>query len=141
MSDNNAENQSSYNAFGHDPFGKIAHICHYFFGPEWQPTSQIHLERLPITDRQPRYGQPAPTQMDQLPESFTPRPPPLYFGTPTPPYIDGPLVFDPKLFARIALCLSPSRRNTDPSKALCYQKIHGTEVMNRGVCFMSFFRR
>jgi hypothetical protein len=35
--------------------------------------------------RQPRYGQPAPAQLDQLPELFTPRPPPLYFGTPTPP--------------------------------------------------------
>jgi hypothetical protein len=126
--------ESSYNAFGYDPFGKIAHLCHYFFGPKWQPTTQIHLENLRVTRDQPRYGQPAPSQLDQLPKSFTPRPPPLYLGTPSPPYIDGPLVFDSRLFARMASCLSPSKRNTNPSKALCYKRTHGMEVMNGGVC-------
>lgn len=123
---------SSYNAFGYDPVGMIAHICHYSYGPEWEPTSQIHLEHLRIPGGQPRYGQPASTQLDQLPELFTPRPPPLYFGTPTPPYVDGPLIFDPQLFAGVAHCLSISKGNIDPSKALCYKRIHGTEVMKGG---------
>jgi len=72
MSGNDAKNQSSYNAFRHDPFGKIAHICHYFFGPEWQLRMQVHLESLLITSGQPVYGQPTPTQLDWLPELFTP---------------------------------------------------------------------
>jgi hypothetical protein len=123
---------SDYNAYGYDPLGVIAHVCHYFFGPEWQPATQNHLEDLCITG-QPRYGQPAASQADKLPKSFTPRPPPLYFGTPSPPYATGPLVFDPKLLAGAIFCLA-RRRNTDSSKTLCYKRIHGTEVMDGGTC-------
>jgi len=31
---------SDYNAYGYDPLGMIAHVCHLFFGPEWQPATQ-----------------------------------------------------------------------------------------------------
>ena len=132
LASNDAHDDSSYNAFGYDPLGMIAHICHHFYGPEWQPSSQIHLKHLRVIGDQPRYGQAAASQLERLPTPFIPRPPPLYLGTPTPPYVDGPLVFDPRLFAGVAHCLSTSKRNTDPSKALCYKRIHGTEVMNGG---------
>lgn len=125
---------SDYNAYGYDPLGLIAHACHHFFGPEWQPETQYHLEGLCITG-QPRYGQPTTSQADKLPRSFTPRPPPFYFGTPSPPYITGPAVFDPKLLSGAISCLA-RRKNTNTSKALCYKRIHGTEVMDGGTCRM-----
>jgi hypothetical protein len=123
--------ESDYNAYGYDPLGLVAHLCHYFFGPEWQPTTQRHLQSLVITGIQPRYGPPAPVQAKMLPHSFTPRPPPLYYGAPFPPYVKGPLVFDPQFVLEMSLCLV-RRKNTDPSKALCYKKVHGMEVMDGG---------
>jgi hypothetical protein len=49
----NADINSEYNAFGHDPFGIVAHLCHYFFGPEWRPTTNRHLIGLPIPRGRP----------------------------------------------------------------------------------------
>ena len=132
-----ADIDSEYNAFGYDPFGIVAHLCHYFFGPEWRPTTNGHLDGLPITKGRPRYGQPSPHQARLLPVSFTFRPPPLYFGTPTAgSYIDGPLNFEPCIFA--ALLLRPLRHiGIDPTTADCYQDIHGMEVMNEGALKVS----
>lgn len=128
----NADVDSEYNTFGHDPFGIVAHLCHYFFGPEWRPTTNRHLIGLPVPKGQPRYGQPSPQQAQLLPVPFTPRPPPLYFGTPSAgSYIDGPIHFDPRIFA--ALVLHPLRqRDIDSSEAECYKDTHGMEVMNEG---------
>ena len=128
----NDDIESEYNAFGHDPFGVVAHLCHYFFGPEWRPTTNDHLNGLPITKGRPRYGQPSPQQARLLPATFTPRPPPLYFGAPSAgSYIDGPLNFEPRILA--ALVLQPLQHiGTDPSQADCYQDRHGMEVMNGG---------
>ena len=132
MNSSSTDALSDYNAYRYDPLGLIAHVYHSFFGPEWQPTIQHHLEGLWITG-QPRYGPPVPSQADKLPKLFTPWPPPLYFGAPSPPYITGPLLFDPKLLSGAIFCLV-CKRNTNPSKTLCYKRIHDMEVMNRGRC-------
>jgi hypothetical protein len=125
--------ESEYNVFGYDPFGAVAHLSHCFFGPEWKPTTYAHLRGLPTITGQPRYGQPAPSQAQLLPTSFTPRPPPLYFEIPSPgSYVDGPLVFDRHMFAALLLRPLP-HTGTDPSEAPCYKDIHGMEVMNGGV--------
>ena len=125
------DSESDYNAFGYDPLGLIAHLSHHFFGPEWQPTTFVHLKGLPITAGQPRYGPPSRGQADLSPESFTPQPPPLYYGTPCPPYIEGLSIFNPSIFAALSIRL-PRIRDINPSRAACYKKIHGTEVMDGG---------
>ena len=110
----------------------VAHLSQHFFGPEWQLTTSVHLAG------QPCYGPPAHHgQADLLPELFTPQPPPLYHGTPCPPYIEGPPIFDLHIFAALSIWL-PCIRDIDPSRATCYKKIHGMEVMNVGACMHNF---
>lgn len=127
--------ESGYNAFGYDPTGIIAHLCHHFFGPEWTPEDWTHRQDMPPTTvGYPCYGLPSPGQVKSLPKSFTPRPPPLYFGLPTPPYINGPRVFNPDIWVALRVGCDLSHRRLDASNAKCYKQVHGTEVKNGGQC-------
>jgi hypothetical protein len=68
----NVDIDSEYNVFGHDSFRIVAHLCHYFFGPEWMPTTNGHLIGLPVPKGRPRYGQPFSQQAQLLPVPFKP---------------------------------------------------------------------
>jgi hypothetical protein len=49
----------------------------------------------------PRYGLPAPHQIPWLPPDYNPNQPPPYHGAPKLPYILGPAIFNPKVFAAL----------------------------------------
>jgi hypothetical protein len=87
---------ANYNAFGRDPHGLIAHLAAWFFGPNWIPPfpHQVFVGR----PEPPRYGPPAAYQLNSLPPSFLPNPPPEYFGRPTSPFIDPPPYLDLEWF-------------------------------------------
>lgn len=90
---------SDYNVFGYDPKGFIAHLAALFYGPEWRPRILGPRPYYTGAIQPPRYGHPALHQMPCLPEDFVVCPPPLYFGTPSPPYLPPPRSFYPDLAA------------------------------------------
>lgn len=92
---------NNYNIFGYDPNGVLAHLCAYFFGPSWRPTSFKHLPRWKGEVLPPRFGPPGPQQAECLPKGFTENPPPMYYGCPRPPYLPGPRLFDPEAFSAL----------------------------------------
>ncbi|RDB23628.1 hypothetical protein Hypma_009521 [Hypsizygus marmoreus] len=94
---------ANYNAFGRDPNGRVAYLASFFYGPDYVPA--ITLQQFGGPPEPPRYGPPARYQLACLPPGFQPRRPPNFLdpedpdGVPEPPYLDGPEVFDPRLFA------------------------------------------
>ncbi|KAG6810628.1 hypothetical protein H0H92_011062 [Tricholoma furcatifolium] len=75
---------ADYNAFGFDPYGRIAYIAAELYGSDYVPSNTV---RRFIGDVQPpRYGPPAPYQRHVLPPGWTPKPSPYcsMWGTPPP---------------------------------------------------------
>lgn len=99
---------ADYNAFGRDPYGRIAYLCALFFGPhDYVPSvtsSQFVGRAAP-----PRYGPPAPYQVPCLPPGFIPQPPPDYLedlpeldSMDSAWFLDPPEIFDPQAFYALA---------------------------------------
>lgn len=101
---------SSSNALGYDPDGRVAHLVQHLFGP-WVPhvirrarfTGQYHAP--------PRYGPPTADQLPWLPITFVPQNPPPYYGSPRAPYLPPPPLYDATVFS--ALTSRPRRRQID----------------------------
>lgn len=89
---------ANFNAFGRDRYGVKAHCFAWFFGPGYVPDTFDHLPQFKGRVLPPRYGPPSPQQVPWLPLKWKPRPPPFYYGTPSPPYLPKPQVFNPNLF-------------------------------------------
>ena len=62
---------SNYNAFGHDPDGKIAYLAALFYGPGWVP--RVTPKQFEGPPALPRFGPPALYQESCLPPRFKPR--------------------------------------------------------------------
>lgn len=88
---------ADFNAFGEDPYGKKAHYFALFFGPAYVPDNFDHIPRFQGQVLPPRYGPPSPQQALWLPIGWKPKPPPSYYGTPFPPYLPKPPIFNPNL--------------------------------------------
>jgi hypothetical protein len=96
---------SDYNIFGYDPEGRLAHLVAHFYGPAWRPESLTHLQRFEgKVVGPPRYGPPVPCQIPYHSSNYIPRPPPDYHGSPKPPYLPAPVVFDPECFKAMLCC-------------------------------------
>lgn len=102
-----ADTCADYNAFGRDPYGRIAYLCAMFFGPHYSPAvtpSQFVGRTTP-----PRYGPPAKYQLACIPLGFIPHPPPNYLedlpelaGMDAGWFLDPPDIFDPQVFYALA---------------------------------------
>ncbi|KAG6809396.1 hypothetical protein H0H92_000406 [Tricholoma furcatifolium] len=83
---------ADYNAFGFDPYGRIAYIAAELYGSDYVP--QHNVRRFIGDVQPPRYGPPAPYQRPVLPPDWTPQPSPYcsLWGTPPPndPDFHGP---------------------------------------------------
>jgi hypothetical protein len=91
---------SDNNALGYDPDGRATHVSGHLFGP-WTPPTVTHARFTGQYCAPPRYGPPSASQIPWLLSSFIPQAPPLYYGTPSPPYLQPPLHFDPKSFTNL----------------------------------------
>lgn len=98
-----ADTGADYNAFGRDPYGCIAFLCAWFFGPTYVPLAPPLQFGGPLEP--PRYGPPAWYQLPCLPPGFLPQAPPDY--SKAAPYLseagNGPplyplAAFDPRIF-------------------------------------------
>ena len=85
---------ANYNAFGHDPDGRLAYLANMFWGPQYVPSFPSQVFTGP--PEPPRYGPPAAYQRPCLPAGWLPNPP--LGPTPQPPYLDPLAYFDPELF-------------------------------------------
>ena len=83
---------ADFNAFGYDPEGFLAHLAAHTYGRHWVPS--YNVQQFVGRPEPPRYGAPAPFQFACLPANFRARTPPLYYGTPCPPYLSGPRIFN-----------------------------------------------
>ena len=92
---------ADYNAFGYDPNGLIAHLTAHFYGPRWKP--HYNVQQYVGQIQPPRYGPPAPYQIQSLPPNFRPWTLPNYYGKPVSLYLDPPALFDPNVFAALRL--------------------------------------
>lgn len=89
---------ADFNAFGEDKDGFKAHLYAWFFGPAYVPDNYDHLPNWQGIVLPPRYGPPSPQQVLWLPPGWKPNPPPLYYGSPSAPYLPKPRNFNPNLF-------------------------------------------
>lgn len=90
---------ADWNIFGYDPNGLLAYLVAYFFGPDWLPETFDHLPRWVGEVNPPRYGPPGPQQAKSLPLGWKCKPPPLYYGECSGPYLPPPRFFRPSAFA------------------------------------------
>jgi hypothetical protein len=97
---------ADWNIFGNDPNGLLAYLAAYFFGPEYLPETFDHLPRWEGEVQPPRYGRAGPQQAKNLPLGWKSTPPPLYYGTPSGPYLPPPRIFRPSAFAAL-MCPHP----------------------------------
>lgn len=95
-------NAADFNIFGYDPDGRIAHLVALFYGPNWIPITFRHLCRHRPLGNTPRYGPPGPGQLGWDWPDFMPFQPPVYFMSPSAPYLPAPGRFDIQKFGLLA---------------------------------------
>lgn len=96
---------ANYNTFGWDPYGCIAYLCTFFFGPKYVPL--LPSSQFGGPPEPPRYGPPAYYQIACLPAGFTPQAPPNYsqeilclggMSGSEGEFLIPPAIFDPCIF-------------------------------------------
>lgn len=106
---------SNTNAFGHDIDGRLTHLIQHLFGI-WTP-HVVHRPRFTGPHHSPpRYGPPSTEQIPWLPIGFRPQNPPLYYGSPSAPYLPPPLFYDSAVFS--GLVSRPQRHQLSGGKLI-----------------------
>lgn len=128
---------SSFNAFGHDPNGRVAHVVQHLFGP-WVPHIVRRVRFTGQRHAPPRYGPPTASQIPWLPTSFIPRNPPSYHGLPRVPHLLPPLSYEPAVFTAI---VSRPRRYQVNGAILVEENAPVVGVVPGGMCTLFWFTK
>lgn len=128
---------SSFNAFGHDPDGRVAHVVKHLFGP-WVPHIFRHARFTGQRHAPPRYGPPTTYQIPWLPTGFVPRNPPSYHGLPRGPHLPPPLPYDPAILMAL---VSRPRRDQVGRAVLVEENAPVVEVVPGGACTLFWFTK